>query len=134
MYRREYELKRIEISEGTLNILFDKKNRHNLDIWKSTGNGGKSYAVNLKNIVISGTQIRVISQKGKFALLAFSDKTQFRGRLSGNILSGETKGNLRIKDLKYKRKESDKQRLHCSSLSIWFTEQAFSCFEGESSA
>ncbi|HEX2394536.1 MAG TPA: AsmA-like C-terminal region-containing protein [Bacteroidales bacterium] len=104
MLRKEYELKKIEISHGTINILFDNKNNNNLKIWKSENKGSAGYSINLKNIIISDSRVRVYSLKNRINFEGQSVRTIFRGSLSSGVLSGETKSHFRIKRFTHKEK------------------------------
>jgi hypothetical protein len=102
--RKKYDLKKIEISHGTINILFDKQNRNNLKIWKSDKAAAPGYTINLKNIVISDTRIRIRSLSNALDFDGRSVKTNFRGNLATNVLSGDTKGHFRISKFTLKEK------------------------------
>lgn len=100
---KKYELKKIEISQGRLNILLDKNKQHNLKIWKtSEKQTGESYTVNLKSIELNSTEIRVISLREQLNLAAYSRRSTFKGTYSGHILSGETRGTLSLDSLTVK--------------------------------
>jgi hypothetical protein len=97
LIHKQYELKKIEVSQGRLNILFDSNNHHNLKIWKTgVSRGGQNAAVNLRAILLNTTQVRVASARKHFQLAAYSQRTSFRGTYSNKILSGEIRGNLRL--------------------------------------
>lgn len=96
LIRRQYELKKIEVSQGRLNILFDRNSHHNLNIWKTGESlGRQDYTVNLRAILLNTTQVRIISARDQFQLAAYSQRTSFRGTYANKILSGEIRGNLR---------------------------------------
>lgn len=100
LVRKEYELKKIEVSQGGLNVLIDKSNRHNLKIWKIPEKpSGESYTVNLKGILFNNVRVRVVSAGHPWQLAAFSRRTTFRGAYSGSILTGETRGSLTLDSL-----------------------------------
>jgi len=100
LFHKQYELKKIEISQGRLNILLDKNNRHNLKIWKSLEHqAGQDYSVNLKGILLNAVQIKIVSLREQLALTAYSQRTSFRGAYSGYILSGETRGSLKLNSI-----------------------------------
>jgi hypothetical protein len=97
LIHKQYELRKIEISDGRLNILFDKNNHHNLHIWRTgESNGGQDYAVDLRSILLNTTRVRIISAREPFQLAAYSQRTTFRGNYANKILSGEIRGNLRL--------------------------------------
>jgi|WetSurSiteA1Bulk_404760.scaffolds.fasta_scaffold03146_2 hypothetical protein len=95
LLHKRYELKKIEVVQGRLNILWDRHNRHNLNIWengeKETGSG---YSVNLKGILLSSCRVRIISLPERFRLSTYARRATFRGSYSNGILSGETRGNF----------------------------------------
>jgi hypothetical protein len=95
LFHKDYVLKKIQISDGFVNILFDKKGRHNLNIWKNdeTGGNGK-YSVNLQGIVASDMHVRWIDLPHRINLQTFSHTTSFKGTYSNEILSGEAHGNF----------------------------------------
>lgn len=96
LIRRQYELKKIEVSQGRLNILFDRNNHHNLNIWKTGESMGRQdYAINLRAVLLNTTHVRIISARDQFQLAAYSQRTSFRGTYANKILSGEIRGNLR---------------------------------------
>ncbi len=95
LFHKDYVLKRIQITDGFVNILFDKKGRHNLNIWKSDETGGTGkYSVNLQGIVASDMHVRWIDLRHRINLQAFSHTTSFKGTYSNKILSGEAHGNF----------------------------------------
>ena len=96
---KDYDLKKIEVSDGNLNVLYDYKGRNNLSIWKSAESTGKSYSVNLKNIELNNTNFRVILLDEQFALQALAQNLEFRGKMSANMLSGETNGKIKVRSL-----------------------------------
>jgi hypothetical protein len=90
LFNKEYELKKIEVSHGKVNILFDRQNRHNLNIWKASETVSQNYSINLRSIVISATNVNIFSLREELA--------------SDNVLSGETKGSLILRSLVLKDK------------------------------
>ncbi len=95
LFHKDYVLKKIQISDGFVNILFDKKGRHNLKIWKSDEAGGTGkYSVNLQGIVASDMHVRWIDLPHRINLQTFSHTTSFKGTYSNEILSGEAHGNF----------------------------------------
>lgn len=98
MVLKKYELKKIEISHGTINILFDNQNNHNLKIWKQNSGGSEGYTVNLKNVVISDTRFLVRSLSNNINFNGRSVRSNFKGSLNGKVLSGNTKGHFRIRE------------------------------------
>ena len=95
LFHKDYVLKKIQITDGFVNILFDKKGRHNLNIWKSDETGGTAhYSVNLQGILASDMQVRWIDLAHRINLQAFSHTTSFKGTYSNDILSGEAHGNF----------------------------------------
>ena len=103
LFNKQYELKKIEISQGRINILFDKKNRYNLNIWKSgVAAAGKDHPVNLKSILLNSTHINITSLHNQLNVTAFSRRTTFRGNYTGSTLSGETRGSLVLDSISVK--------------------------------
>jgi hypothetical protein len=93
LFHKVYELKRIEISHGFVNILFDNKGNHNLTVWKSNkSTDSGQYSVNLKSILLSDMHIRWVDLRTRLKMTAFSAKTSFRGSYSGSLWSGDTRG------------------------------------------
>jgi hypothetical protein len=131
MLRKEYELKEIEVSHGIINILFDSKNRDNLTIWKSDSAKGQTYAVNLRSITITSTKVHVESIRQKFQLDALSERTHFKGNLSGNILSGDVKGDFRIVDVTVKDKKYVNRAAVQLDLSMIYSSNHFKITEGK---
>lgn len=112
LFHKDYVLKKIQISDGFVNILFDKKGRHNLNIWKSDETGGSGhYSVNLQGIVASELHVRWIDLPHRINLQTFSNITSFKGKYSNEILSGEAHGNfsdasLLVRDTRWMNKAS----------------------------
>lgn len=95
LFHKDYVLKKIQITDGYVNILFDKQGRHNLNIWKSDKTGESThYKVNLQGIVASGMHVRWIDLPHRINLKAFSHTLSFKGTYSNDILSGEAHGNF----------------------------------------
>jgi hypothetical protein len=100
LFGKEYELKKIDITQGKVNLLFDKKNRHNMNIWKASDSTGQNYSINLRSIGLNAIAINCTSIHDHLAILALSEKTNFKGNFSANqVLSGEIKGNLLLATL-----------------------------------
>ncbi len=112
LFQKDYVLKKIQISDGAVNILFDKKGRHNLKIWKSDEAGGTSkYTVNLHGIVATDMHVRWIDLPHRINMQTFSHTTSFKGTYRNEIFSGETHGNfsgasLWIRDTRWMNKAS----------------------------
>ncbi len=95
LFEKEFELKKIDISNGRTNILFDKKNNHNLNIWKSADSSGQQHAVNLRSIGLNELAVRFISFSSQVDISSHAEKIGFRGSFSAEkVLSGEIRGNL----------------------------------------
>jgi hypothetical protein len=94
LIRKNYELRKIEMSHGFINVLFDKKDRHNLRIWKGSEKDTGGYAINLRSIVFSQMQLRVAALPARVYLSASSKKTSFKGSYRDAILSGEIKSDI----------------------------------------
>jgi hypothetical protein len=95
LFHKEYVLKKIQISDGFVNILIDKKGRHNLNIWKSDEKGSATnYSINLQGIVATDLRVRWIDLLHRINLLTFSHTTRFTGTYSNEILAGEAHGNF----------------------------------------
>jgi len=95
LFQKDYVLKKIDITDGFVNILFDKKGRHNLKIWKSDDTGGAGhYSVNLQGIVASDMRIRWIDLPHRINMHTFSNTLSFKGTYTNETLSGETHGNF----------------------------------------
>jgi len=93
LFHKNYELKKIEISGGFANILFDNKGIHNLHVWKDENVAGQeSYSLKLQSITVSDMLIRCIDLKKKIKLTAFAGKTNFRGTYANHVLSGNARG------------------------------------------
>jgi len=132
LIRKNYELKKIEISEGTLNVLFDKKDKHNLHIWKgSETDSGTGYAINLRSIVFSKMKLRVVALLAKTYLASYSKKTSFRGTYSENILSGDAKSELAHTSLLIRDKNWTKDADLLMQLNILYTNGRFRLRKGK---
>jgi|GEM_PF-3037441 len=115
LFNKQYELKKIEVNQGRINILFDRQNRHNLKIWKSGEQPGeKPYAVTLRSIQLNNTRVNIQAVREKLRFAAFSRRTVFRGNYSANVLSGEIRGNLTLDSLMVK----DSQLIKYASLHV----------------
>ena len=82
LFHKDYELKKIEIAGGQLNILYDRKGFHNLNVWKSNESSGQEqHSLNLQSISVSDMNIRYIDLNNRISLVGHSGKTSFRGSL-----------------------------------------------------
>lgn len=102
LFNKKYELKKIEVSQGRANILFDSKNRHNLNIWRSPEKATQKYSIKLRGITLNDITLKLISLREQIMIDAISEKTNFKGTFSGNVLSGETRGSFSIQNLAVK--------------------------------
>ena len=97
LFNKDYELKKIEITRGFANILYDKRNRHNLNIWKSkSDSAGKNYSFNLRGIQLNGIRLNLVSLSEQFRLTAISEKSTFRGNYRSGVLSGDIRGDFHV--------------------------------------
>lgn len=97
LFNKDYELKKIEITRGFVNILYDKRNRHNLNIWKSKpDSGGRNYSFNLRGIQLNGIRLNLVSLSEQFRLTALSEKSTFRGNYNAGVLSGDIRGDFHV--------------------------------------
>ncbi len=112
LFHKDYVLKKIQITDGFVNFLYDKKGRNNLKIWKSDKTGGtENYSVNLQGIVATDMVVRWIDLPHRINLQTFSHTTSFKGTYSHEILSGEAHGNfsgtgLLVRDTRWMNKAS----------------------------
>lgn len=112
LFHKDYVLKKIQITDGFVNILFDKKGRNNLKIWKSDDTGGAGqYSVNLQGILASDMHVRWIDLPHRIIMQTFSRTTSFKGNYANEILSGEAHGNfsganLLVRDTRWMKKAS----------------------------
>jgi hypothetical protein len=95
LFEKKFELKKIDVSHGKTNILFDKKNNHNLNVWKSADSSGQKHAVNLRSIGFNELAVRFVSLSSQVDIASQAGKVAFRGSISPEeVLSGEVRGNL----------------------------------------
>ncbi|MFO7369939.1 MAG: AsmA-like C-terminal region-containing protein [Bacteroidales bacterium] len=95
LFEKKFELKKIDVSNGRANILFDKKNNHNLNIWKSADSSGQKNAVNLRSIGLNELAVRFVSLSSQVDISSNAGKVGFRGSISAEeVLSGEIRGSL----------------------------------------
>lgn len=95
LFEKEFELKKIDISHGRTNILIDRKNHHNLNIWKRADSSGRQQAVNLRSIGLNDMFARFVSVPSQVDISSFAGKIGFKGSLSADeVLSGEIRGNM----------------------------------------
>ncbi len=115
LFEQEFELKKIDISHGRTNILIDKKNRHNLRVWKSTDTSGRQHAVKLRGIGLNDMAVRFVSVPSQVDISSFAGKMGFKGSISTEeVLYGEIRGNMPQFNLTVK----DKNLLKNSSVQL----------------
>jgi hypothetical protein len=106
LLRKEFELKKVEISNGQVNIMIDRAHHHNLKIWKSgESNQSQISSVHFQGIALNEMRLNMISLSDQIEWIAFTDKTHFKGSISDKILSGETRGRMVIDSLTVKNKK-----------------------------
>ncbi len=95
LFHKDYSLKKIEISDGFINILVDKNGHHNLHIWKSDTSGQSTqYSVNLQNIVLTDMRLRWIDLKNVTRFAAFTHTASFKGDYTNQVLTGNAHANM----------------------------------------
>ncbi|MBN1143685.1 MAG: hypothetical protein JXA72_04655 [Bacteroidales bacterium] len=95
LFEKKFELKKIDISHGSTNILIDKKTNHNLNVWKTADSSGQKQTVNLRSIGLNDMTMRFVSASSQVAISSYAGKVGFRGSISAEeVLSGEIRGNL----------------------------------------
>jgi hypothetical protein len=100
LLHRRYELRKIDATDGYLNILTDNSSINNLNIWKTPENKEhRSYSVNLNAIHLNDMYIRINNLPEKVFWLAMSTKTTLRGTFSDDGFSGEIRGDASAADL-----------------------------------
>jgi hypothetical protein len=93
LFHKDYELKKIEITQGSMNILFDKRGFHNLQIWKEDKPSANApYSLNLKGITVSDMHFRWTDLNSRLKMTTYARKTGFRGSFANNILAGDARG------------------------------------------
>lgn len=93
LVRRNYELRKIEVEDGFVNILFDRRGHHNLTVWKADSGSG-SYTVNLKSVSASDMSVRYTDLRSGIAITTRTPKTIFRGTYRDKLLSGDARGSF----------------------------------------
>ncbi len=96
----KYELKQIDIAQGYINILFDKKKRNNLTVWRKTeGSLQEEYNIELNSIHLIDMAVNIINQASNLKFSGNSDKLILKGSIDTDIAAIEAKGNLKIQHL-----------------------------------
>lgn len=97
---RKYELKQIDITQGYINILFDKKNRNNLTVWRKTEESlQEEYNIELNSIHLIDMALNIINLTSNFKFFSNSDKLILKGTIDRDIADIEAKGDLIIQYL-----------------------------------
>jgi hypothetical protein len=97
LFNKDYELKKIEITRGFANILYDKRNRHNMNIWKSRPDSTvQNYSFNLRAIQLNGIRLNLVTLAEQFRLTAIAEKSTFRGNYRAGVLSGDIRGDFQV--------------------------------------
>jgi hypothetical protein len=85
LIRNEFQLKKIHMVGGKINILTDASGRNNYSIWKSTGNEmeGDNYNIDFRNVILSDFDVHYFNLKNPVIVHSFIDKLVFSGTFSG---------------------------------------------------
>jgi hypothetical protein len=89
LMRNEYQLKRIQLINGKINLLTDKTGRRNYAIWRSLkkeppAKDIEGYNIEFNNVVVSSFHLKVINQNQSFSLNSIVKKLVFAGSFSAD--------------------------------------------------
>jgi hypothetical protein len=100
LLREDYEIKSIQFSEGSLNILIDHNHQHNVNVWKSSTSIHDT-PLNLNAILLHSMRIRIISLPATLRAEAMVRRVLFKGSYAHKTLSGDARGGFHVDSLTY---------------------------------
>ena len=107
----EYIIKNIHIIDGNLNIFIDNDGRSNYNIWEpGDKKSASASSIDLQSMILTDINLRIISLKDKYDLVAFGKKTIIKGSLSNSLNSLLTKGIFYIRSFTLENKKIFKQK------------------------
>jgi hypothetical protein len=132
LLKKEFNLKKLEISQGYLNLLIDKNNHHNLKIWKNKESSQpQQQTFKLQGILLSSMEINFIALKEQIKFSAYTEKTNVKGEISGKSFLGYTKGKYLIHSLNIKDSPFLKNIPLHIDLKIAYSDNKFKIAEGK---
>ena len=95
--RKKYNLKRVHISEGFLNIHIYENGSNNYTLWKTPADGqDKSFSIDLRDVELRNMELSYAQHPGKIHLKGYSRRTSLRGNFTekGMKISGRSETTL----------------------------------------
>ena len=95
----DYNISRIEVCDGSVNLLTDKKNRHNFIFWKipeeSTVEGKP---IELENVTLRNMDVYYAHRQSNTIISLYADRAQLSGRFSSRQYSmiADWQGSIRL--------------------------------------
>jgi uncharacterized protein involved in outer membrane biogenesis len=87
-FGKVFELKKIDVKNGYINLLTDKNSQPNTKIWKNSGGHESDYSFQLRNINLDFVDIHLIELGRGLEINTRGDKIRIRGSFTpGNILA-----------------------------------------------
>jgi hypothetical protein len=85
LLHNEFQLKKIHMTDGKINVFTDPSGRNNYSIWKSTDKEkeGEGYTFDFNNVILSGFDLHYTNLKNPAFVHSFIDKMAFNGSVSG---------------------------------------------------
>ena len=109
LVRKQFHLKKLVISKGFINLLYDNRNRNNLNIWTKPDTPSVPAVIKLQSIELAEMHMYFASLKEKFNLSFTADKITARGTLNGVDFSGNIKGRSIINELSFNNSSAFRQ-------------------------
>jgi len=112
LIHNEFQLKKIHMTDGKINVFTDPSGRNNYSIWKSTDKEkeGEKYTFDFNNVILSGFDLHYFNLKNPAFAHSFIDKLVFNGSFAGEngryamkselfFYEAGRSGSYRIKDI-----------------------------------
>ena len=95
----DYRISRIEVYDGSINLLTDKNNRHNFIFWKIPEEStGDSSPIELQNVTLRNVDVYYGHHQSNTTLALFADRAQLSGKFSSlqYSMSADWQGSVRL--------------------------------------
>ena len=112
LIHNEFQLKKIHMTDGKINVFTDPSGRNNYSIWKSSDKEieGEGYTFDFNNVILSDFNLHYFNLKNPVIVHSFIDKMVFSGSFSGEngryalkselfLYEAGRTGSYRIKDM-----------------------------------
>jgi hypothetical protein len=98
LFKKEYTVDKIELKSGVLNIIFDKRDNNNFDIWKPSevDEESSNFSLELNNFLLREIKLNYHHLAQNEKIISYIPNLNLEGNFSQNIFELKTFGQINI--------------------------------------